>query len=174
MSEADASRHRALAGRAPLDQSGPHVLCLAPVDDATEAAFRHAFEIAGRDGVVVVYDRREESWRPDLDALLLDADDECFASVAEIGRARRVAETADTDLAVWRSITPALGTGMVEAVQVAEITDIVVPADGHTDATSDRVLGDESLASAVAELLRKPVVTDAGTTPTMHTVDVDT
>lgn len=171
MSEPTASRHRALAGRAPLDQPGPHVLCLAPTDDATEAAFRHAFEIAGGDGVVVVYDRREESWRPDLDAVLLDADDECFESVAEIGRARAVADEAEANLAVWRSITPALGTGMVEAVQVAEITDIVVPVNGHRDAASDRVLGDESLADAVAELLRKPVVSETGFSPTMHTVD---
>lgn len=174
MPEPDPTRHRALAGQRPLTEVGPHVLCLTPADPPTEAAFARALEVASPQGVVVLFDRRDESWRPDEDAILVDADDERVAELEAVGRARDLADAAGIGLAVWRSITPALGTGILQAVQTAEITDIVVPADGQQDATGDRLLGaDESLAAAIASLLEKPVVTGAGSAPELHLVEAD-
>ena len=174
MTESDPTRHLALAGQRPLTEAGPHVLCLTPADPPTETAFGRALEVASPDGVVVLFDRREESWRPDEDATLVDADDERVEDLEEIGRARELADASGVGLAVWGSITPALGTGILQAVQNAEITDIVVPADGHQDATGDRLLGgDESIAAAIASLLEKPVVTDTGRAPELHVVEVD-
>lgn len=174
MTESDPSRHLALAGQDPLTEDGPHVLCLTPADPSTDAAFARALDVASPDGVVVLFDRRDESWRPDDDATLVDADDERVADLVEVGRARELADAAGIGLAVWGSITPALGTGILQAVQTAEITDIVVPADGHQDATGDRVLGgEESIAAAIASLLEKPVVSESGRTPELHVVEAD-
>lgn len=174
MTEPEASRHLAVAGQSPLTEDGPHVLCLTPADPPTDTAFARALEVASPQGVVVLFDRRDESWRPDDDATLVDADDERVADLEEVARARELADVAGIGLAVWGSITPALGTGILQAVQTAGITDIVVPADGHQAATGDRLLGgEESIAAAIASLLEKPVVTETGRTPELHVVEVD-
>ncbi|MEZ5245638.1 MAG: hypothetical protein R2707_11105 [Acidimicrobiales bacterium] len=162
-----------------LPETGPRVLCLTPTDPPTEATLRRALAIAGNQGAVVLFDRSSESWRPDEDAVLVAADDERFVEVDEIHRAREIAESAAADVVVWRSITPALGTGLMQVVQAAEISDIVVPADGHQDATGDRFMGSSgifpvggsgSFAEAVEALLEKPVVADTGFAPELHVV----
>ena len=170
-SESEPSRHRALAGEVPLSEAGPHVLCLVPIDRPTESAFDRALEIAGADGLVVLYHRSDESWRPDDDVVLAPADDDRFSEIDEIQRARTRADSSDATLAVWRSVTPALGTGILEAVQVARISDIVVPEAGHQEATGDRILaGDDSVAAAIAAVLDKPVVADTEMSPDLHLV----
>ena len=174
MTESTPNRHLSLAGKPEVDGTGVRVLCLVPDDSQTDAALEYALTLAGNDGAVVLYERSSESWRPDDDAALEPAGADCFDGVEAVERARRIADPSETEVLVWRSITPAVGTGLLDAIQSAKISDVVLPADGHATATSDRVVNDgDSLADTVRSLLSQPLSSDTGTVPRLHVVESD-
>lgn len=153
----------------PDDTVAPRVLSLPPDDPDTRIAFDGALELAGPTGSVVLFDRSLESWRSEDVAALQDARDPVFDELSGIAEARDLSVGRVDRLEVWRSVTPALGTAVLDAIQHADISDIVLPQDGHSEAVSDVVLGsDTSLASAVRSILDKPLSREADASPTLH------
>lgn len=159
----------------PDEPDSPRVLCLAPgeVDSPTAKAFHEAVRRAGRGGSVVLYDRAHESYRPDDDEELLPASDPSLDDIEGLEAAREAADAASVELFVWRSITPSIGTGIVAALQHASVGVIVVPTSGESGSLGDVALGTGSdLADAIATVLEKPLVTEAGLDVELVTVDV--
>lgn len=164
------NRHRALAGSGTPRAGDPRVLCVVPADDAGRSALITAAEVAGPDGTVVLFDRRTESWRPDDDAVLVAADDEQFDDDELIAAARSLVDGSSADLAIWRSVTPALATGLLDVIQHADISDIVLPPSGREGALGDHVLEGETFTETVEALLEEPLFADADASPTLHIV----
>ncbi|MEQ8840216.1 MAG: hypothetical protein RIB98_04490 [Acidimicrobiales bacterium] len=154
--------------------NGRRVLVLPPENDDARIAFDHALEMAGSDGAIVLFDRSLESWRPDEEGGLHEANDSAFDDMPGMEAARAGASSGGRGLQVWQSTSPAIGTAILDVLQHANITDIVLPSDGQSSASSDVVLGDDSsLASAVRSVLDKPLSQDAfaqgaGVAPTLH------
>ncbi len=145
------------------------VLVLVPNDADTGVAFDRALELAAPDGVIVLFDRSHESWRPDDEAGLHEASDSAYDDMDGMAAARAGAEAGKTKLLVWQSVSPAVGTAILDVLQHADITDIVLPDEGQGSTSSDAVLGDDSsLASAVRSVLAKPLSQDAGVHPELH------
>lgn len=148
---------------------GRRVLVLPPDDPDSGIAFDRALELAAPDGAIVIFDRSQESWRPDEQGGLHEADEPSFDDVAGIDAARAGASTGGLGLQVWQSSSPAIGTAILDVLQHAEISDVVLPGEGQSSASSDVVLGeDSSLASAVRSVLAKPLSRDTGVAPQLH------
>ena len=169
------SASRAGVDDVPLDGATPRVLCLVPTDDAGEVALERALELAGPEGAVVLFYRADESGRPDHRAALEAVTRERYTDDDEgIGRARTIADRSPATLAVWHSATPALGSALLEVVQSADISAIVLPASGRQKAVGDHVLADgDSLADSIVALFEKPVFADAVEHLELHVVDTE-
>jgi hypothetical protein len=155
----------------------PRILCLVPEapGSGTSAAFLEALDRAAKGaGTVVLYERGDESWRAEDEAHLLGPDDPRLADVDGLDAAAQAAKTAGVGLEVWRSTVPTIGTGVLDAIQHAAITAIVLPAEGSRESIGDRAIGrGDTLADAVEALLEKPLFSEAGADVPLILVDED-
>lgn len=149
-------------------QDDGRLLCLPPGEPGspTAVAYAVAMDLAAEtNSAIVLYERGDESWRAEHehDNQAIDPSDERLADMEGLDAAVAAAEAAGVELSVWRSTVPSVGTGVLDAIQYAEVTAIVLPEKGGGASMSDHLLGrGTKLVDTVEEMLAKPVVADAG------------
>lgn len=145
---------------------GTTLLCIVPEDD--HAPLQRTLDAtialaAERDARVMLYDRSVETWADtDHSHEITDpvGDEELQDAPHVLAAMTRVRERG-VEVDVWRSTIPAFATGILNAIQRGGADVIVLPADGGTTNTFEKLFGAADLADSVAKAFDTPVAQEA-------------